>query len=270
MTLIDLSLPIGQGTTGVSYAQWTHERGPKILSKRARRLPGERGGARVLANYLSWLLGRRNVKPSDLPDGSFLSNEFFSMSVHTGTHIDAPFHYGPTCEGKPARKILDLPLDWLRGPGIVIDATRFGKLVSREHIAEALDRAGLMNLKGVLTLIRTDADLNIGTPAYYSDSIGVAPSAIAELLDRGSRVIGTDSWSLDPPAKTMLERYFETRDGANLWPAHMYGREREFITIEGLANLRSLPERGFDVYAFPVALRDAGAAWARVVAELSW
>ena len=28
-----------------------------------------------------------------------------NMGVHSTTHIDAPWHYGPTCEGRPAKKI---------------------------------------------------------------------------------------------------------------------------------------------------------------------
>lgn len=268
MTLLDLSLPVGPATPGVKYTQWTHDRGPKIISKRARRLAGERGRT-VLKNYIGWLTGRRKVKSRDLPDGRFLSNEFFSMSVHTGTHIDAPFHYGPTCEGSPAKKILDVPLEWLNGPGVLIDGTTFGSIIRREHVTSSLQAAGVTDLHNTIILVRTDADLKIGTPAYYSESVSISPSAIEELLNRGARVIGTDAWSLDPPAREMLDRYFDSRDGSHLWPSHMYGRQREFITIEGLANLRSLPTLGFKVMAFPIALREAGAAWARVVAELS-
>ncbi|MEO1656050.1 MAG: cyclase family protein, partial [Bacteroidota bacterium] len=43
------------------------------------------------------------------------------MGVHATTHIDAPWHYAPTCEGKPAKTIDQVPLDWCFGEGIVID-----------------------------------------------------------------------------------------------------------------------------------------------------
>ena len=32
--------------------------------------------------------------------------------THTGTHVDAPFHYGPLSGGKPARRIDEVPLEW--------------------------------------------------------------------------------------------------------------------------------------------------------------
>ena len=41
--------------------------------------------------------------------------------THTGTHVDAPYHYGPVSEGKPARTIDQVPLEWCFAPGVVLD-----------------------------------------------------------------------------------------------------------------------------------------------------
>lgn len=265
--LVDLSLPVGPGTAGVSYRRWTHERGHRIISRRARRLPGD-GFFKILRNYVLWLGRMRVVRPEDLPDRCFLSNEFFSLSVHTGTHIDAPFHYGPMSEGTKAKKVLEVPLELLHAPGVIIDGTRAGRIVTRGYVRKRLDELRIDSLEGVIPLLRTDLDLVAGTSSYHLDSVALAPSAIDELLDRGAKVVGTDSWSLDAPARDMLERYFKTGDGSCLWPTHMHGRQREFIAIECLANLRSLPSSGFVFSAFPVALREAGGSWTRAVAEL--
>ncbi len=267
MKIVDLSVPIGPNIPGVTFEQWTHEAGPGIISKRARRLPGDSLSRRI-TNYWGWLLGRRVVRQSDLPPGGFLSNEFFSMSVHTGTHIDAPFHYGPRTGVSPAKKVLDIPLEWLYAPAVVIDGTRLGPIVEAADIESELARISCDSLEGVMALVRTDSDQKFGTPAYFTDSVAISPSAIGVLLDRGARVIGTDAWSLDRPAHLMLEEYFETGDGGRLWPSHMYGREREFVTIECLTSLGDLPPKGFVVSALPIALRDAGGAWARAVAIL--
>ena len=43
------------------------------------------------------------------------------LGVHSTTHLDAPWHYGPTCEGKPAKTIDQIPLEWCFGDGVVID-----------------------------------------------------------------------------------------------------------------------------------------------------
>ena len=45
------------------------------------------------------------------------------MGVHATTHIDAPWHYGPTSGGVPAATIDQMPLDRCIGPGAVLDMT---------------------------------------------------------------------------------------------------------------------------------------------------
>ena len=58
------------------------------------------------------------------PDGMALAHERVTLSAHGGTHVDAPLHYGPLCEGKPSKSIEDVPLEWCYGPGVVLDVSR--------------------------------------------------------------------------------------------------------------------------------------------------
>lgn len=262
---IDLSLPIRKQAPGVEFDQWLHKDGIRHLSRRIRSLPGDSRWQRII-NYWRWFTGRRRLSEHDLPGGMFLSNEFYRMSVHQGTHIDAPFHYGPLCEGKPAKKVLDMPLDWFMGPGVVLDVRTSDGTVTGETVNKAISDAGVEPAPGSIVLFRSDSDLRVGTPEYFTESTVITPSAIDELLQRGVKVIGTDCWSFDGPARYMVEKFYRTRDSTALWPTHLHGREREFIQIEGLANLRSIPESQFIVVAFPIALVDAGGAWCRAVA----
>jgi cyclase len=265
MLYIDLSMPIHKTARGVSFEEWRHEDGADRISRNTRSLPGD-SRRRRLQNYWRWLVGTRRIRPADLPDGDFLGNEFYRMSVHQGTHVDAPYHYGPTCEGQPARKVCDLPLEWFHGPGLVLDVRECGPVVTAEVIRRALKEAGGEPGPGTVVLLRSDADLRFGTPAYYRDFPGIAPDAIDELLDRGVKVIGTDGWGFDRPVPQMVGDFYRTRDPAVLWPAHLHGRQREYIQIEGLGNLRSIPPGPFSFAGFPIALPDAGAAWCRAVA----
>src|SRR3982750_141682 len=45
-------------------------------------------------------------------EGNGPAGEFLTVTSHAGTHVDAPWHYFPTCEGKPSRTIDQLPLEW--------------------------------------------------------------------------------------------------------------------------------------------------------------
>ncbi|MGW0757984.1 cyclase family protein [Streptomyces sp. NPDC002814] len=263
---VDLSIPVSRRAPGVEFEQWLHRDGIRHLSRRIRALPGDSRRDRFV-NHLRWLTGSRRLREQDLPDGCFMSNEFYRMSVHQGTHVDAPFHYGPQCEGRPAKKVMDLPLEWFHGPGVVLDVRGCGGRVTAADVKEALRTAGPEVGPGWVVLFRTDSDLRLGTPAYYTESTAITPEAVDLLLDLGVKVLGTDCWSFDGPARRMVEDFFATGDSGALWPTHLHGRRREFIQIEGLARLRALPDGPFTFMAFPVALADAGAAWCRAVAR---
>ncbi|MDQ1045425.1 cyclase family protein [Streptomyces sp. V4I2] len=263
---VDLSIPVSRRAPGVEFEQWLHRDGIRHLSRRIRALPGDSRRDRFV-NHLRWLTGSRRLREQDLPDGCFMSNEFYRMSVHQGTHVDAPFHYGPECEGRPAKKVMDLPLEWFHGHGVVLDVRGCGGRVTAADVKEALRTAGREVGPGWVALFRTDADLRLGTPAYYTESTAITPEAVDLLLDLGVKVLGTDCWSFDGPARRMVEDFFATGDSGALWPTHLHGRRREFIQIEGLARLRTLPDGPFTFMAFPIALADAGAAWCRAVAR---
>ena len=54
--------------------------------------------------------------------GTAPGDEIFTFMSHTGTHVDAPFHYGPvSADGTPAKSIDELPLEWFHGDGVVLD-----------------------------------------------------------------------------------------------------------------------------------------------------
>src|SRR5262249_25420399 len=148
----------------------------------------------------------------DLPGGMFLSNEFYRMSVHQGTHVDAPFHYGPLCEGKPAKKVLDMPLDWFMGPGVVLDIRAIDGTVTDETVKDFLIDAAVELTPGSIVLFRSDSDLRMGSPEYYTRLTAIAPSAVDELLRQGVKVIGTDCWSFDGPPRRMVESFYQTKD----------------------------------------------------------
>ena len=58
---------------------------------------------------------------SQLPDGKGWASETVTAITHAGTHVDAPYHYFPTCGGERARTIDELPLEWFLAPGVRLD-----------------------------------------------------------------------------------------------------------------------------------------------------
>ncbi|MFG2121410.1 cyclase family protein [Streptomyces sp. NPDC048710] len=257
MRIVDLSSPI-------DAAGWE----PDTVRHRVMS-PAE--GARHCASEMHEHFGMR-ISQDDFPDGEFLNNDFLELSAHTGTHVDAPSHYGSrtTYGGGRPRNIDELPLDWFHRPGVVLDLTgRPAGTVDADVIAKELARIDYRPQPLDIVLLHTGADRRAGTMEYFTDFVGLDGSATDHLLDLGVRVIGTDAFSLDAPFTHVVDAYRRTGDRDVLWPAHMAGRRREFCQIERLSGLGELPQPyGFTVSALPVKIKGAGAGWARAVALL--
>jgi kynurenine formamidase len=216
------------------------------------------------------ILGRPGgIDRAAFPGGMGLSLEHVRLTSHSGTHVDAPAHYGPLSGGAPAQTIEEVPLAWFYGPGVVLDcpgAASDGP-VQAEEIEAAIARAGRELRPLTIVLVRTGADARWGTPEYFTDFRGISAQATRWLLERGIKVIGVDSFGFDPPFHRMLEAYRASGDPGVLWPAHLLGREMPYCQIERLAGLDRIPrDREFLVACFPVKIRRAGAGPSRVVA----
>ncbi|AFZ22408.1 putative metal-dependent hydrolase [Cylindrospermum stagnale PCC 7417] len=218
------------------------------------------------------LLGKpAGIDHTAFPDGIGLSIEFVKLTTHSGTHIDAPAHYGPLSEGKTAKTIEDLPLDWFFHDGVLIDCS---ECPADETITSAEIEQKLATMKYDIkpydiVLLRTGADKYWGKAEYFTKFRGVTREATEWLVLRGVKVIGIDSFGFDAPFHRMLSEYQEKQQSDVLWPAHLYGREKEYCQIERLANLDKIPvNTGFTVACFPIKVRNCGAGWSRVVAMI--
>ena len=206
--------------------------------------------------------------PGDWPDGMAWAAETVTLSTHSGTHVDAPYHYGPTLAGRPARTIDDVPLRWCYGDGVLLDMTgkRAGEGISDDEVRAALEVIGYRLRPYDVVLIRTDASRSFKEPGYELRQPGLRRSATEWLVDQGIRLVGIDAWTLDRPFDVMAA---EARSGDRdqLWETHFLGKEKEYCQIERLCNLDEIPVPfGFRVVAFPVSIARASAGWSRVVA----
>jgi kynurenine formamidase len=225
------------------------------------------GAERLAANLHG--LGIEDVDAEDFPEGMGLAWEDITLIAHAGTHLDAPWHYGPEVDGEPARTIDEVPLEWCVGDAVVLDFTwkEPRTEISAGEIEGQLEELDHELAPGEIVLIETGADELWGTEAYLTDFPGMGAEATTYLVERGVRVIGTDAYGFDKPFGEMGRQFVESGDGDELWPAHFAGREVEYCQIESMANLDALPRRtGVPLVAFPVKIVDASAGWVRPVA----
>jgi kynurenine formamidase len=251
LRLIDLSVPLENNAA--------HEPLPGRISYTTHE--GE--GLRQMQQFFG-------VRPEDLvfSNGLGWAIEEIQAISHTGTHVDAPYHYGPTSEGRPARCIDQVPLEWCFAPGVVLDLRHkaAGDFITVNDLDAALYHIGHRLQPLDIVLLWTGADKRLNSPAYFEQP-GLGREGVLWLVEKGVRVIGIDAYTLDRPFADMTADYRRTGDGRFIWPAHFAGITKEYCQIEKLANLDQIPRpHGFYVSCLPVKIKDASAGWCRAVA----
>ena len=195
-------------------------------------------------------------------EGHHYAGGSFACSEHSGTHIDAPFHFcasGATVE--------QLPIDDLIAPCSVIDVTQqcavdAGRAISAADILGDEAVHGVLP-RGSIVLFRTGwARLHWagGATEYLgyraTDAVGgftlcfpgLGLDACDLLIERGVRGVGLDTASLDAGACTSFDAH------RRLLGAGVFG-------IENIsASIHTLPPRGATLIALP--LRIAGGSGA--------
>jgi kynurenine formamidase len=249
MPLIDLSAPIKPDSDEM----------PEPLRVEIDYLDHAGGAAQIEAMF--------GVPPRLLRDGEgWTTEEFTRFGTHSATHVDAPWHYNSTVEGKPARRIDELPLEWFfsRGVRLTFTGREDGQVIGADEIKAELDRIG-HELKPLdIVLVWTGCDRFYGQLEYLAHGPGVTAEATRWLHEQGVRVMGIDAWGWDRPLYMQAAEAIERDEPGVFWEAHQ--ADLEYSQIERLVNLCSLPDTGFRVACFPLRIEGASAAPARVVA----
>ncbi|KAF8903495.1 putative cyclase [Gymnopilus junonius] len=168
-----------------------------------------------------------------------------SMGTHTGTHVDAPYHF--FAEGK---KIDEIPLEQFIGEAVVIDLS--GGIVSEDSAANAQQRKLLQEREkitwndlepfaqavrpGSIVLINTGwSEAHYRSPKYFNHPY-FAPTVASELIARGVFLVGVDTLNPDETPSSQNE---ETEDGFGFHEAFLSAGG---IIAENLTNLEKLIE----------------------------
>jgi arylformamidase len=161
-----------------------------------------------------------------------------TLSTHTGTHADAPSHYaadGQAIDGVDLAPYL--------GPCVVLDMRHAGPVVQPDHLLPALPA------RAERVLLRTWE--RFPQDGWRSDFTTIAPESIDLLAERGARLIGVDSPSLDPEVDSRLLAH---------WRVHQHG----MAILEGLV-LDAVPPGHYELIAVPLKLAGADASPVRAL-----
>ena len=248
--IVDLSLEIKEGP-GVLGAKITYLDHKESVPQMLQSWPG--------------------IKEDDLPDGLGWAAETITLGTHSGTHMDAPYHYHPTMAGEKSRTIDEMPLEWAYGPGVVLDMRDKapGTVITTEDVQTALEKMNYRIKPLDIVLVMTGADKywkNNDIRKYVTEYAGMGREATVWLINQGVKLVGTDGVGWDRAFAAQAKEFRETGDRKLIWEGHFAGIEGEYYQMEKLANLDKLPPYGFTVYCFPIKILKASAAWVRPVA----
>jgi kynurenine formamidase len=210
------------------------------------------------------------VRTDQLPGGLGWAVEVLTLTTHSGTHLDAPYHYHPTMNrGEPALTIDEVPLAWCFSDGVLLDFRHKGdgERITVKDLETELDRICYEIKPLDIVLVQTGADKAWGTPEYLRAGAGMDRESTLFLTEKGVRVVGIDAWSWDRPLPFIAEEFKQDGDPRVVWEAHFAGIEIGYCHMEKMANLSAIGRpHGFTVSCFPVKIKRASAGWVRPVA----
>jgi arylformamidase len=161
------------------------------------------------------------------------------MGSHTGTHLDAPYHF---VEG--GRRLHEIPLEQLIGKATVFEVPG----------VPSIGRGDLERLRwdGVeKVLFKTDNSKHWRDDKFYEDFVYLEPEGAEFLVEHGIRLVGIDYLSID---KFKSEKH----------PTHFVLLSKNVVILEGL-NLNTVPQGEYTLLALPLNLSDADGAPTRVI-----
>jgi kynurenine formamidase len=184
-------------------------------------------------------------RASDPPVGGrrSLNCSRVALSVHTGTHLDAPFHFFDA-----GRTVDCVPLEHCVGPALLVDlgGVGAGQEIETRHLAPYRDR---LRETGRVVL-HTGWWRQWGTPDYFTEHPRLSGQAAEFLVECGVRLVGVDTPSVDQPP----------------FPAHLALLGSGVLIVENLTNLSAIGREIFQLVVLPLRISGRDGSPVRAIA----
>ncbi|GAB4494752.1 MAG: cyclase family protein [Anaerolineales bacterium] len=165
-----------------------------------------------------------------------------AMSVHAGTHVDAPHHFL-----NDGRTVESLSLAVLTGPCYVLQLPDDVDEITAEVLARTPIPDGAERL---LFGTRNSRWWAQGVKEFQTDFVAISADGAQWLVERGVKLVGVDYLSVAPYHQSV--------------PTHRVLLEAGVVALEGL-NLAQVPRGFYDLYCLPLKLAGSDGAPARVI-----
>jgi len=165
---------------------------------------------------------------ANIEQGDLVNLTELSMSIHTGTHIDAPLHFLPN--GKP---IDSLSLNVFVGEAQVVAIPQDVNLITVDILQDVCE------INAARILFKTKNSQLWETSKFQQDYVALEASAAQWLVDQGVQLVGIDYLSIAP-----------FKDPA---PTHEILLSNDVVIVESL-DLRSVEPGLYTLICLPLKL----------------
>jgi kynurenine formamidase len=174
--------------------------------------------------------------------------EVIYLATHTGTHVDAPYHFA-----SDGLHIDEVGLDRLVGEAVLIDLGEKPPLsiISAAELKAHLDKVSIR--AGHIVIIKTGWAKMAGRVEYLTMNPGLSSDAAEYLAELGVASVGLDTPNLDQA---------QAKD----YPAHKILLSRGVPIIENLTNLERIGASKFMFIGVPLKIRGASGSPIRAIA----
>ena len=175
--------------------------------------------------------------------------ELLFLSSHTGTHLDAPYHFT-----KNGLKIHQIPISRLIGEGILIKIKKLkDQSITKQDLINFEKKNGkIPDFSSIIFF--TNWQKNLNKKFYFTNNPGLSKSAISYLVSKKINLVGIDSPSID----LGIDKSFS---------AHKTLATNNILIVENLSNLEKISTLRFNFIILPLKLKDATGSPVRAIAN---
>ena len=174
--------------------------------------------------------------------------ELLFLSTHTGTHMDAPYHFL-----EKGAKIHEISLKKLVSEAILIKSKKkSGGSITKTDIQKFEKKHG--KIAGFSSVIfYTGWQRNLQKKYYFTKNPGLSVSAAKYLASKKINLVGVDSPSIDLGKDSKFS-------------VHQIFAKKGILIVENLANLEKIKSSKFHLVVLPLKLKNATGSPVRAIA----
>jgi len=174
--------------------------------------------------------------------------ELLFLSTHTGTHMDAPYHFL-----EKGAKIHEISLKKLVSETVLIKSKKKdGESITKTDIQKFEKKHG--KIAGFSSVIfYTGWQRNLQKKYYFTKNPGLSVSAAKYLASKKINLVGIDSPSIDLGTDSKFS-------------VHQIFAKKGMLIVENLANLEKIKSSKFHLVVLPLKLKNATGSPVRAIA----